>query len=1283
MPSQKLWDDQAVTLSYTPGANPIQDTTGNDAPTLIDLAVIVDEGSLPGRPPGEQPPSGRRPVADAGGLEQVAGTGGVQVVGLGASVTLDGSGSSDPDGDSLTFAWAQRPLHGEIIGPGGKVLDKGGRVFLSGAHTARATFVAPMQPGILYFELTVSDPSGRADGDSVLVEVRDLEASDAPDFGAELVAAITLISGEAMEPLVLPEATGGNGELTYALTSRSKPANPALTPVVSASPPPGLSFDPAKRTLSGTPTAKGTWSVSYTAVDADDDTRDSDMALQIFTIEVQDDPLAPPAATGVAVVSGPGDDATYGLGDTIRLAVTFSEPVEVDTTGGTPSLAIDMDPAEWGEKRAAYESGTGTDTLIFVHEVVEPNLSTEGIAVLADSLTLNGGTIHAATTGADAALGHAGLDHDPDHKVDWRQAATPALTASFHDVPASHGGEDSAFSFGLVFSEALARQLSSATLRNEALSATNATVIRTKRVVKGDNRRWTVTVRPDSGAEVTVSLPATTDCAAAGALCTPDGRRLSNAVTATVSTAVTATESPAAPSVTGVSVVSSPTSGSTYMLGETIRIRATFDQAVTVTGSPRLSIDMDPAAWGTKQAAYASGSGTTALDFVHTVVEPNYSTQGIAVLANSLALNGGTIRSAGGTDAALAHTGLGHASGHKVDWRPSISVADARADEGAGAVVAFEVSLSRAFTTAGHSVTVDYATADGTATAGEDYTATSGTLTFAAGESSKTVNVPILDDSHDEGNETFVLRLSNATGARIADGEATGTIANEDPLQTMWLSRFGRTVASDAVVTVTARLQTPRDAGSHLTLAGQRVPLDGSGDGRALAGALPGFAQAFDAPPLPVHADDPFAGHGLTGAWTAPLASAPARRVTGRELLLGTSFRAVLASDAGTQLTSWGQGASLSRFSGAVPGLSLSGETASGTLGMDYERGRLLTGFAMMHSVGEGTAHDEGLRYAMGSTVTTLLPYARYAFTERLSAWGLAGTGSGSLALGLDTGVSPRQRTDLSLTLAATGVRGELLTPAEAGGFALALKADAFWVRTESDAVSAPGVGNLAAARGESSRVRAVLDGSRTFAFPGGATLTPSVELGVRHDGGDAETGTGVELGAGLGYADPSRGLDMALRVHGLSAHAGDEYSEWGVSGSLRLVPGDAGRGLSASLTPSYGADPGGSQRLWMLPDADAMAANDDVPLSSRLGAEVGYGMAVFGGRFTGTPHVGFGLSEAGRDWRVGWRLSSGAGPLKLSLEAIRREPDNSTRAGYGAGTEPEHMVGVQVGTRF
>ena len=98
-------------------------------------------------------------------------------------------------------------------------------------------------------------------------------------------------------------------------------------------------------------------------------------------------------------------------------------------------------------------------------------------------------------------------------------------------------------------------------------------------------------------------------------------------------------------------------------------------------------------------------------------------------------------------------------------------MADAEAQEGVDAAVSFAVTLSRA---ASGEVTVDYATRDGTATAGEDYTFTRGTLTFAAGDTSMTVEVPILDDALDEGSETFTLKLTGARGAAIADGEATG-----------------------------------------------------------------------------------------------------------------------------------------------------------------------------------------------------------------------------------------------------------------------------------------------------------------------------------------------------------------------------------------------------------------------------------------------------------------------------------------------------------------------------
>ena len=537
----------------------------------------------------------------------------------------------------------------------------------------------------------------------------------------------------------------------------------------------------------------------------------------------------------------------------------------------------------------------------------------------------------------------------------------------------------------------------------------------------------------------------------------------------------------------------------------------------------------------------------------------------------------------------------------------------------------------------------------------------------------------ILDDAHDEGAETFRLVLMKAKGAAIADGEAVGTIENADPLQRDWLARFGRAAASDAVAAVTARLETPRDAGSHLTVGGQRVDLsgtDGTDGGVALQQALTGFALLLGASP---EAADP-AGTGPSRRWLSDIGPAErtageARTIRGRELLMGTSFRAVLGGGAGSQWTSWGQGASVSAFSSATPSLSLSGETATGSLGMDYEHGRLLTGFAMTHSLGEGTAQGSGKSYLMGSAVTTALPYVRYALTDRVSAWSLAGTGSGRLTLDLEGGAPERYGADLSMTLAATGVRGDLVTPAEAGGFALALKADAFWVRTESDSVSTPEAGNLAGARAEASRVRAMLDGSRTFALAGGGTLTPSIELGLRHDGGDAETGTGTEIGAGLGYADPSRGLDMEFRVHGLAGHAEDGYDEWGVSGSLRLVPGAGGRGLSASLTPSYGVEPGGSERLWMLPDAHALAANEDAAMSSRLDAEVGYGMALFGGGFTGTPHVGMGLSDTARELRMGWRLApADGGDFEFHLGAARRD---------SAGDAPEHRVGFGLTARW
>ena len=110
-------------------------------------------------------------------------------------------------------------------------------------------------------------------------------------------------------------------------------------------------------------------------------------------------------------------------------------------------------------------------------------------------------------------------------------------------------------------------------------------------------------------------------------------------------------------------------------------------------------------------------------------------------------------------------------------------IGDARVLEGNGTstTMLFPVTLSQSST---QSVTVAFQTVDGTAIAGGsvpfDYTARTGTLTFSPGQTSRTIAVVVRGDLYSENDETFRLNLSNPASATIGDGEATGTILNED-----------------------------------------------------------------------------------------------------------------------------------------------------------------------------------------------------------------------------------------------------------------------------------------------------------------------------------------------------------------------------------------------------------------------------------------------------------------------------------------------------------------------
>lgn len=159
------------------------------------------------------------------------------------------------------------------------------------------------------------------------------------------------------------------------------------------------------------------------------------------------------------------------------------------------------------------------------------------------------------------------------------------------------------------------------------------------------------------------------------------------------------------------------------------------------------------------------------------------------------------------------------------DLKPSIVISDAAATEGGTAV--FTVTTNKAID---RSATVAYTTADGTAKAGSDYTATSGVLTIPAGQTTATISVPILNDAISEVSETFLLNLSSPSNGIIVDGQGVGTITDDDPAG-IYVSNIRQLEGSDGkrALYFTVSLQSPVPFSTSVDYA--------TADGTAVAGA--------------------------------------------------------------------------------------------------------------------------------------------------------------------------------------------------------------------------------------------------------------------------------------------------------------------------------------------------------------------------------------------------------------------------------------------------------------
>ena len=312
---------------------------------------------------------------------------------------------------------------------------------------------------------------------------------------------------------------------------------------------------------------------------------------------------------------------------------------------------------------------------------------------------------------------------EADDEASAPATAAAPLTATFEGMPGAHDGA-SAFAFELRFSEEVG--LSYVTVRDALFAVTGGRVTGARRLARPSNRRWEVTVAPDSGAEVAISLAPGRACDEPGAVCTADGRALSNGVATVVrgpeaervrppeTPPLTASFSGMPPEHDGESAFTFEFAFSADLAIGYVTVR---DSVLGVTGGAV-----------TQARRLVQGSNRR---WKVTVEPDSFAAVRISLAPGAACDSSGAPCNANGAAAA-------------VPGPAAVSVADAEVHEAADAVLAFRVTLDRARHAA---VTVDYATADGTATAGADYTPANGTLSFAPGEKAKTVSVAVLDDA--------------------------------------------------------------------------------------------------------------------------------------------------------------------------------------------------------------------------------------------------------------------------------------------------------------------------------------------------------------------------------------------------------------------------------------------------------------------------------------------------------------------------------------------------------
>ena len=341
--------------------------------------------------------------------------------------------------------------------------------------------------------------------------------------------------------------------------------------------------------------------------------------------------------------------------------MTFNEHVIVT---GTPQLELDFD----GTAKTADYSSTNGAVVVFSYGVAADDIDTDGIAISANKLSLNGGAIKDGAEN-DATLTHAAVAADSGHKVEGSDTTAPTVSSV---AITSDPGDDDTYGLGDAIEVTMTF--------SEDVTVTGTPLLE----LDFDGTAKSASYRSASGANVVFSYTVALDESDADGIAIGADKLSLNEGTikdaaendTTLTHAAVAADSghkvdgsdTIAPTILSMSFTSDPGSDRTYGTGDTIQVTVTFSENVTVTGTPQLELNISGSDQSVRQASYSSSNSSgTIVVFEYTVVVGDRASDGLEIKANKLTLNGGTIQDASGNNAVLTHSNFFVPSNHFVN----------------------------------------------------------------------------------------------------------------------------------------------------------------------------------------------------------------------------------------------------------------------------------------------------------------------------------------------------------------------------------------------------------------------------------------------------------------------------------------------------------------------------------------------------------------------------------------------------------------------------------------